>query len=123
MTPRVTTLVNDIADQAGWFAVVVGAALGHGDVGAALAAALISLHLWLTRERGVELGLLALATFTGVAVETWPLQAGTYRTWSRSAGPRHWRCAHGAPGDRPTPQPRAIVCRGRGRAARVWTDA
>jgi hypothetical protein len=85
VTPRVTTFVNYTAYQAGWFAAVGGAALGHGDVGAALAAAFIALHLWLTRDRGVELGLLALATCTGLAVETWQLQAGTYRTLSGAA--------------------------------------
>ena len=85
MTPRVTTIVNYEAYQAGWFAAVVGAALGHGDVGAALAAALIGLHLYLARERGRELALLALATCTGLAVETWQLQAGTYRTLSGAA--------------------------------------
>ncbi len=85
MTPRVTTIVNYAAYQAGWFAAVVGAALGHGDAGAALAAALVGLHLYLARERGCELALLALATCTGLAVETWQLQAGTYRTLSGAA--------------------------------------
>ena len=85
MTPRVTAIVNYAAYQAGWFAAVVGAALGHGDVGAAVAAALIGLHLYLARERGRELALLALAMGTGLAVETWQLQAGTYRTLSGAA--------------------------------------
>jgi len=82
VTPRVTTLVNYGAYQAGWFAAVLGAATGHGDAGAAVAAALIALHVWLARERGRELGLLALATFVGLAVEAWQLQAGTYRLLS-----------------------------------------
>ena len=82
MTPRATTLVNYAAYQAGWFAAVVGAARGHGDAGAALAAALIALHLWLARDRDRELGLVVLATATGLAVEAWQLQAGTYRLLS-----------------------------------------
>jgi hypothetical protein len=82
VTPRATTLVNYLAYQAGWFAAVIGAAIGHGDVGAALAAVLIALHVWWSRERGRELGLLALATATGLVVEAWQLQAGTYRTLS-----------------------------------------
>ncbi len=63
-------------------AAVVGAALGHGDAGAVLASGLIALHLYLARERRRELGLLALATVTGLAVETWQLQTGTYRLLS-----------------------------------------
>lgn len=62
MTSRTTAAVNDVAYQAGWFAAVVGAALGHGTAGAAIAAVLIALHLWLTRKRRVELRLLVLAT-------------------------------------------------------------
>ena len=82
MTPRTTTLVNYAAYQAGWFAAVVGASLGHGTAGAALAAALIAGHLLLTRERGAEVHLLVLATLTGAVIETWQLQTGTYRTIS-----------------------------------------
>ena len=82
MTPRVTALVNYGAYQAGWFAAVLGAASGHGNAGVAVAAALIALHLWLARERGRELGLLALATVVGLVVETWQLHAGTYRLLS-----------------------------------------
>jgi Protein of unknown function (DUF2878) len=79
VTPRATTLVNYGAYQAGWFAAVLGAATGHGDAGAAVAAALIAVHLGLARERGPELALLALATLTGLVVEVWQLHAGTYR--------------------------------------------
>lgn len=85
MTRRTTAVVNYLAYQAGWFAAVVGAGLGDGTAGAAIAAALIGLHLWLTRERGVELQLLAVATITGLVVEAWQLQAGTYRTLSGAA--------------------------------------
>lgn len=85
MTPRVTATVNYAAYQAGWFAAVVGAALGHGTIGAAIAALLMALHLWLTRERRIELRLLALATLTGLAVEAWQLHAGTYRLLSGAA--------------------------------------
>ena len=88
MTPRATTLVNYGAYQAGWFAAVLGAASGHGDAGAAVAAGLIALHVWLAREWGRELGLLALAALVGLAVEAWQLQAGTYRLLS-GAVPAH----------------------------------
>ena len=81
MTPRVTALVNYGAYQAGWFAAVLGAASGHGSAGVAVAGPLIALHLWLARERGRELGLLALATVVGLAVETWQLHAGARSGW------------------------------------------
>ncbi len=85
MTPRATLIVNYTLYQAGWLAAVGGAAVAHGEAGAGLAAALIAAHLWLTRQRAVELRLLVLATLTGLAVEAWQLQAGTYRVLSGAA--------------------------------------
>ena len=86
MTPRATALVNYAAYQCGWIAAVGGAAIGHDAIGAGLAAALIALHLWLTRERGIEVWLLALATLVGAAIEVWQLRAGTYQRLSGAPG-------------------------------------
>lgn len=82
MTPGATALLNYLAYQAGWFASVVGAGRQQGEAGALVAGVLIAAHLALTRERGLELRVLAVATITGLLVETWQLQSGTYRTLS-----------------------------------------
>ncbi|MEP7116934.1 MAG: DUF2878 domain-containing protein [Acidobacteriota bacterium] len=80
MTARATALVNYVLYQAGWFAAVGGAALGHGTVGALIAAALIAGHMTLARDRLEEARLLVITTLTGLAVEAWQLHAGTYVT-------------------------------------------
>ena len=82
MTTRATTILNYVGYQAGWFAAVVGAGLQQGEAGALVAWLLIAAHLALTRERGLELRLLGVAVLTGLFVETWQLQAGTYQTLS-----------------------------------------
>jgi hypothetical protein len=87
VTPRATTLTNYLAYQTGWFAAVVGAALGHGAAGAVLAAGLMAAHLWLARERGRELRGIVLATVVGALIETWQLRSGTYAQLSGGAAP------------------------------------
>lgn len=79
MTARQTTLVNYAAYQIGWIAAVGGAALGAGAAGAGVAGALTLAHVALARARGPEVVLVAVALLTGIVVETWQIQGGTYR--------------------------------------------
>lgn len=79
MTPRAATVVNGLAYQAGWFAVVLGAAHGHALAGGLTAVALTIGHLCLSRDRRGETTLVVVAVAVGLAVESWQIDAGTYR--------------------------------------------
>lgn len=78
MTARRAAILNYAAYQIGWVAAVVGAAAGYGRAGGAFAILLTLGHVVLARQRGAELTLVAAATLTGAAIETWQIASGTY---------------------------------------------
>lgn len=73
-----TTALNYAIYQAGWFACILGAAWRYEDAGVSIAVGLVAVHLWLSRERGVELRLMASALGVGVLVESVQVAASTY---------------------------------------------
>lgn len=78
MSPRATFALNYALYQMGWLAAVGGATLGLGAVGAAVAALLTAVHLWLARDRSGEAMLVAATLVLGVIVEAGQIFAGTY---------------------------------------------
>jgi len=76
---RQTHLVNYALYQVGWFACVLGAAWNYPLTGCAIAVVMIAIHLALSTERTLDLGLIALAIVVGIGVELVQLGAGTYR--------------------------------------------
>lgn len=96
MRPRLATTLNYAAYQVGWLAAVFGAAAGYGQEGGTLALLLTAGHVVLARQRAAELGLVAAATLTGAAVETWQIASGTYAAladWSPGGAPPLWLLA------------------------------
>jgi hypothetical protein len=77
-----TDAVNYTLYQTGWFACILGAAWRHEAAGVATALVLTLAHVLLSRERGIELRLLALAVGTGWVVESTQIASGTYRATS-----------------------------------------
>jgi hypothetical protein len=63
-------LYNFVAFQAGWFAGVLGAAHGHEVLGNCAIAAILAIHLWITRERRGEALFLATTLPIGFAINT-----------------------------------------------------
>ncbi len=74
-----THLINYVLYQTGWFACVLGAASLRPWTGFVIAVSLVGVHLALSRERSLEVRLLALTTVVGVVVEIGQIAAGTYR--------------------------------------------
>lgn len=68
--------------QAGWFACILGAAWGWPWTGAAIATALIAVHLLLAPERATELRLIGVALACGLVVEGYQAQRGTYAAFT-----------------------------------------
>lgn len=69
MNDHVRLWTNAIAYQAVWFAAVIGAGSGAWWPGVAAAAVFVAVQLGVSRERGVDLRLLAAALACGVAVD------------------------------------------------------
>ena len=78
-------LVNYVLYQIGWFACVLGGAWHRPWTGCLIALALIGVHLMRSRERALEVRLIALATAVGVIVEMIQIATGTYRFTSGTA--------------------------------------
>ena len=76
---RRTHLINYALHQIGWFACVLGAASYRPWAGFLGAVLLIGAHLALSRERSIEVRLIAVATAVGVVVEMIQIAGGTYR--------------------------------------------
>lgn len=89
MSPRATVALNYTLYQVGWLAAVGGAAIGYGTAGAAIAALLTLVHLWLARDRAGEIRLAVTVLVLGAAVETTQIGAGTYVTLGGSP-PAWW---------------------------------
>lgn len=70
--------LNYVLYQAGWFACILGAAWQYEGAGVAVAVVLTATHVWLSRERGIELSLLAAATGVGFVAESVQIASGTY---------------------------------------------
>jgi hypothetical protein len=86
-----SNLVNFIAYQAAWFAVILGAANGYAWAGAALALLVGALHLWLRRE-ALEFKLVGLAAGIGVLVDSTLAITGQVRfaaAWPEDLAP-YW---------------------------------
>jgi hypothetical protein len=77
-----TVLVNYVLYQTGWFACILGGAWHFPLTGLAIALGAIAAHLWLTRERAIEVRLIAIATAAGLLIEIFHLRTGTYRMTS-----------------------------------------
>ncbi len=77
-----TALVNYLLYQTGWFACILGGAWNYPFTGFAIALGAIAVHLYLSRERAVELRLIAMAMSAGLIIEVFQLWAGTYRMTS-----------------------------------------
>lgn len=73
-----TSTINYALYQTGWFACILGAAWRYETAGVSFAAGLMALHLWMSRERGVELRLMASALGVGVLVESVQVATHTY---------------------------------------------
>lgn len=80
---RHTLLINYAIYQIGWFACVLGAASQRPWTGLVFAMILVGVHLALSEERSLEVGLVVLATAVGAVVEMIQIAAGTYRFTSR----------------------------------------
>ena len=80
-------LWNFLAYQCAWFAVILGAAHGMPQAGAAVAVLVAAVHLALRRER-VELQLIAAAFMAGVVVDTVSVISG--QVHFASAWPPSW---------------------------------
>lgn len=76
---RHTRLVNYALYQIGWVACVLGGAWQRPWTGFLIAAILVAVHLALSRERLLEVRLMAIATAVGAVVEIAQIAAGTYR--------------------------------------------
>ena len=76
---RHTQLINYALYQIGWFACVLGGAWQRPWTGFLIAVILGGAHLTLSRERSLEVRLVALATAVGAVVEMIQIAAGTYR--------------------------------------------
>ncbi len=76
---RHTYLVNYALYQLGWGACVLGGAWHRPWTGVLIATILIGVHLALSRERFLEVQLMAVTTAVGAVVEIGQIAAGTYR--------------------------------------------
>lgn len=72
------TLVNITLYQAGWFALVLGAARGWPWAGVIVASVLLTIHLVLARERVPELLVVAAVGFVGTVVDSAQAFAGVF---------------------------------------------
>lgn len=93
---RHTQLINYALYQAGWFACVLGASWRHPGVGLSLALVLIGVHVVLSSEWRVEVGLVLFATTVGAVVEVLQIATGTYHFTSgtlNDAWPPLWLLA------------------------------
>ena len=82
-------LWNFVAYQCAWFAVILGAAHGMPQAGAAVAVLLVAVHLALRRERA-EWQLIAAAVIAGVVVDTTLVISGKVQfasAWPQSFAP------------------------------------
>lgn len=70
------TIINLVSFKAGWISVVAGAAAGFPALGALAAAAVVTLHLWLSRDARTESLLLAAAAVMGLVWESALVSAG-----------------------------------------------
>lgn len=89
MSARTAVALNYALYQIGWLATVGGAAIGWGGSGAAIAAVLTVVHVWLARDRSGEATLVCATLMLGVVVEVGQIAAGTYVTLG-GAGPSAW---------------------------------
>lgn len=69
-------LLNGLAFQFGWFALVLGGAHQLPWLGAVLGLALVGWHLWQVERRGDELRLLAWAGLLGLVADSLPVVLG-----------------------------------------------
>jgi hypothetical protein len=69
---------NYLLYQIGWFACVLGGAFARPWLGAALALILVSVHLWLAKDRLGEMMIMAVAVAVGLLVDTLLLAAGVF---------------------------------------------
>ena len=76
---RHTQLINYAIDQIGWVACVLGAAWQRPWTGFVIAMILVGVHLALSEERSLEVGIVVLASAVGAVVEMIQIAAGTYR--------------------------------------------
>lgn len=72
-------IVNGLVFQAVWFACVIGAANGTSWPGLAAAATAIALHLAMTRDKPLALGLILFAVAVGLLGETVLIWSGSVR--------------------------------------------
>lgn len=72
-------IVNALFYQAGWFALVLGAARGMAWIGIAVAAVGIAYHLWHRADRWHELRLMIAAAAIGAALDTANAALGVFR--------------------------------------------
>jgi len=80
LTATTTRLTNGALYQTGWFACVLGAAWGHGTVGAVAAGALMAGHLVASPDRRTDLRTMLGTLTIGGVVEGLQIAAGTYQT-------------------------------------------
>lgn len=78
-TLRHTQLVNYAIYQIGWVACVLGAAWQRPWTGFVIAMILVGVHLALSEERSLEVGIVVLASAVGAVVEMIQIATGTYR--------------------------------------------
>ena len=76
---RITTLVNFLLFQAGWFICVLGAAAGHPLPAAAAGLVPVALHLALVRQPRREAQLLLASLLLGLCIDSLHLHTGALR--------------------------------------------
>jgi Protein of unknown function (DUF2878) len=69
-------LLNFVLLQAGWFAIVLGAANGHAAWGAAAAAAIVGWHLAIVARPAIEAQLVGAVLLLGLVFDSLALQTG-----------------------------------------------
>lgn len=74
-----TNYLNFLLYELGWFACVLGVAWGYQWLGISITLGLVAVHLWLARDRAVQIRLMGCAALLGVAVDTVQLWTGTFR--------------------------------------------
>jgi hypothetical protein len=73
-----TSFINLLLYQVGWFCCVLGAAWGFPWLGMSLAAGLVAVHFWLTTDRLVQFRLVMAAAAIGGIFDTAQLWAGVF---------------------------------------------
>jgi len=81
-----SALLNAVANQVGWFACVLGAAAGWGAAGAAVALALVLLHLVFASRPEVEWPLVLVAGGLGLVIDTLHADFGVLEFKGHEAG-------------------------------------